>query len=192
MLANGGVCYRCIQQFGADGVWWQQDDAPVHGPGSDVIRQRFRTLDWPSHSPDLSRRRRAEHSKTRMSYSRAISVGRNEIGEDVIDNLFGSFRARCQVCVELERACFNGHWRRVHEVHHADDRSVPSALKKCGPTERVEMEAPNSDQLAILHQVRGILTNTLPSNLTCSESNRLGEICISYAIGKPLNVVKGI
>jgi hypothetical protein len=51
----------------------------------------------------------------------AIEIAWNEIPEDEIDKLVGSFRARCQVCVEIEGECFNGHWRKGYQIHHDND-----------------------------------------------------------------------
>jgi hypothetical protein len=39
----------------------------------------------------------------------AIEIAWNEISEAEIDQLVGSFRARCQACVEIEGECLNGH-----------------------------------------------------------------------------------
>jgi hypothetical protein len=56
----------------------------------------------------------------------AVQEAWDTIPEIEIDKLVGTFRARCQVCVELGGARLNGHWRRVHEIHHVNDpSSVP-------------------------------------------------------------------
>jgi hypothetical protein len=50
-----------------------------------------------------------------------IEIAWNEIPEAEIDKLIGNFRARCQTCMEIEGKCLNGHWRRVHQIHHDND-----------------------------------------------------------------------
>jgi hypothetical protein len=53
MLAERHIFWQLEQQFGKSGFRWQQDNAPVHGPGGGVIRQQFNMLVWPVHSADL-------------------------------------------------------------------------------------------------------------------------------------------
>jgi hypothetical protein len=45
MIANGAVFQLCIRTFGADGFWWQQENGPAHGPGGEIIRERFIMID---------------------------------------------------------------------------------------------------------------------------------------------------
>jgi hypothetical protein len=51
----------------------------------------------------------------------AIEIAWNKIPEAEIDKLVGSFRGRCQIWVEIEGECLNGHWWRVHQIHHDND-----------------------------------------------------------------------
>jgi hypothetical protein len=44
MLADGQVFYQCIQKFGPAGFYWQQDNAPAHGPGGEIIEERFHMI----------------------------------------------------------------------------------------------------------------------------------------------------
>jgi hypothetical protein len=37
-LTDIHIFYQCIQKFGMDGSYWQQDNAPSHGPGGEVIQ----------------------------------------------------------------------------------------------------------------------------------------------------------
>jgi hypothetical protein len=50
----------------------------------------------------------------------------NRIPQETIDSLVGSFEARCRVCIEQNGGPLNGHWDRVHELHHQlDPANVP-------------------------------------------------------------------
>jgi hypothetical protein len=46
--------WQLVQWFGKCGFIWQQDNAPVHGPGGETIRRKYDILFWPTHSRDLS------------------------------------------------------------------------------------------------------------------------------------------
>jgi hypothetical protein len=46
----------------------------------------------------------------------AISAAWDSIDTNVVHDLMKSFRARCRVCVELNGASLNPHWKRVAEV----------------------------------------------------------------------------
>jgi hypothetical protein len=46
----------------------------------------------------------------------AISAAWDSIDTNVVNDLVKSFRARCRVCVELNSASLNAHWKRVAEV----------------------------------------------------------------------------
>jgi hypothetical protein len=54
MTVYGALFQRCVRTVGADGFWWQQDNAPAHGPAGEIIREYFNMTNWPPHSPDLS------------------------------------------------------------------------------------------------------------------------------------------
>jgi hypothetical protein len=41
MLADGAIFGQCIENFGPEGFYWQQDNAPAHGPGGEVITKQF-------------------------------------------------------------------------------------------------------------------------------------------------------
>jgi hypothetical protein len=88
-------------------------------------------VNLPPHSPDLSPiemiwsiiKRKLKEKQYKCDYDlfAAIEEMWYEILRNEIDHLVGSFRARCQVCVELRRESLNGHWRRVHQLHHSSD-----------------------------------------------------------------------
>jgi hypothetical protein len=104
IIANGAVFYQCIRQFGVDSFWWQQDNGLSHRPGSDIIKARFKMRDWPPHGPGL-------------------------LPQCVLNNLVSSSFAPCGVYIELGPGCLNGHWRRVHEIRHANDAvNVPEEI----------------------------------------------------------------
>jgi hypothetical protein len=131
MLADGAIFRWCREKLGPKGFYWQQNNAPAHGPGGEVIAKQFCMLDWPPHSPDLStiemlwsvikRKLKCRTFQNDDELFSAIEIVWNEIPEAEIDKLVGSFRARCQVCVEIEGECVNGHWWRVHQIHHNND-----------------------------------------------------------------------
>jgi hypothetical protein len=131
MFANNFIFYHICQKFGEDGCIWQQDNAQAHGPGLEVIMKRFRCLKWPPHNPDLSPIemiwsliKRA--LKGRVFYSPqelhdATIAAWQQIDQRTIDNLVGSFKAKCRICVKYGGACVNGDWREVHHEHHEAD-----------------------------------------------------------------------
>jgi hypothetical protein len=81
-------------------------------------------LNWPPHSPDLcpieilwsiiKRKLKSRAFQSGDDLFAAIEIAWNEIPEAEIDKLVGSFRAQCEVCVEIEGECLNGYWLRVH------------------------------------------------------------------------------
>jgi hypothetical protein len=114
-----------------NGFTWEQVNAPAHGPGFDVIKERFRSLNWPWQSPDLapteivcSILKRAligwRFNSQRVFFD-AIEIAWWEIDQRALDHLVSSFRARCKVCLKLGGANLNGHWMEVHLLHHAND-----------------------------------------------------------------------
>jgi transposase len=66
---------------------------------------------WPPQSPDLSliemlwpiikRKLRGRRFENEDDMLAAIEAAWDEIPKSVVDNLVGSFRARCQVCLKL-------------------------------------------------------------------------------------------
>jgi hypothetical protein len=54
MLADGAIFLQCIEKFGPERFYRQQDNAPADGPSGKVIAKQFCMLNWPPHSPDLS------------------------------------------------------------------------------------------------------------------------------------------
>jgi hypothetical protein len=48
----------------------------------------------------------------------AISDAWENIPEDYIINLVGSFNARFRTVINLRGESLNGHWRDVHSLHH--------------------------------------------------------------------------
>jgi hypothetical protein len=104
ILVDGAIFRQCIENFGYDGFYWQQDDAPTNGPGREVIAKQFCMLNWPPHSPDLSPIKMLwsiikQKVKSRTFQSddelfTATEIAWNEIPEAEIDKLVGSFRAR--------------------------------------------------------------------------------------------------
>jgi transposase len=128
MLADGHIFWQLERRFRKHGFIWQQDNAPIHGPGGEVIRQQFNMLIWPAHSPDLSpiemiwsiikRKLRGMRFANADELFSAVEQALASIPQSEIDNLVSSFLARCQVCVNWNGAALNGHWREVHELHH--------------------------------------------------------------------------
>jgi hypothetical protein len=137
VLAEAHIFYHLIQVFGERGFIWQQDNAPAHGPGLREIMTRYLTLRWPPHSPDLSpiemiwsvikRKLRGRKFGCIEELFAATVTAWREIDQSVMNNLVGSFKARCRVCVKYGGACLNGHWAEVHAEHHrADPTNVPA------------------------------------------------------------------
>jgi hypothetical protein len=139
MLADAPIFGRLIAQYGRRAFWLQQDNTSAYPACADVIRANFHILNWPPHSPGLfpielvwaliKRKLKILRFANADPFFTAIFQVWDEILQDMIDNLCGSFPARCQVCVELSGSSLNGHWREVHRVHHEPDReNVPSEL----------------------------------------------------------------
>jgi hypothetical protein len=131
VLADARIFGHLMTQYGPRGFWWQQDNAPAHAACAGVIRTNFDILNWPPHRPDLSpvelvwalikHKPKGRRFANAGALFAAIFQVWQEIPHDVIDNLCGSFPARCQVCVELSWSSSNKHWREVHLVHHELD-----------------------------------------------------------------------
>jgi hypothetical protein len=137
LLRDAAIFPSLTQVFGERGFIWQQDNAPAHGPVLREIMKHYLWLKWPAHSPDLSpmemiwsiikRKLRGMRFNTIQELFDAAVAAWRGIGQDVIDNLLGSFRARCVVCLRHGGACLNGHWGEVHAEHHKNDpKRVPS------------------------------------------------------------------
>jgi hypothetical protein len=110
--------------------------SPAHAACTNMICANFNVLNWPAHNPYFSpiemvwaltrRKLRGLWFVNGDALFAAIFHIWEEIPRDVVNNLCWSFPARCQVCVELSGGSLNGHWRKVHRVHHELDReNVP-------------------------------------------------------------------
>jgi hypothetical protein len=131
MVVNDAVFCQCIRQFGVDGFLRQQDNTPAHWPGGQIIKAHFKMLDSPVHSPDLSpietvwsiikRGSKGSVIENQNELFATRDITWNAIPQCILDTLVGSFLVPCRVCVELDAGCFNGHGRRVHEIHHTTD-----------------------------------------------------------------------
>jgi hypothetical protein len=131
MLADGPIFGHPITQYGPRWFWSQQDNARAHVACADVIRSNFEILNWPPSGPDLSpiemvwalikRMLKGLRFANADALFAAIFQVWEEILQDVIDNLYGSFQGRCQVCVELSGSSLIGHWREVHRMYHELD-----------------------------------------------------------------------
>jgi hypothetical protein len=53
-INDADVFCSCIQHIGPYGFHWQQENAPAHGPGGEVIREWFNMVNWPPDRQDLS------------------------------------------------------------------------------------------------------------------------------------------
>jgi mRNA-degrading endonuclease YafQ of YafQ-DinJ toxin-antitoxin module len=88
---------------------------------------------WPAKSPDLSpieqvwayikKKLKGRVYTSPTDLSDAISEKWTKVPQDVIKNLWDSFRARCEVCAKYHGECLNWHWKEVHEIHHRVDIS---------------------------------------------------------------------
>jgi transposase len=97
--------------MGDRGFYWQQDNAPVHGPAKWHIAQEVLVVNWPTHSPDFNpiemvwtiiKRNLCERKfADKEELFKAAQEEWTKIHGHVIRNLVGSFLTRCQVCVEL-------------------------------------------------------------------------------------------
>jgi hypothetical protein len=100
-------------------------------------------IDWPPHSLDLSpiemvwsiikRKLNGERFRTADKLFSAFERAWDEIPQELLDNLVGRFLGGYRVCIELNGACLNGHWRKIHQIHHTRD-PVPV------PEEQTEVE----------------------------------------------------
>lgn len=128
-LTKNNILLDIKNHFGDEWVW-QQDNAPSHS--SKYTAQNFiskipRTLNWPPKSPDLSpieqvwnlmkAKLRGRKFTNADSLYNALSIAWSSISEETIHNFYSSFLARCQVCLEINGNCLNGHWNEVHKKH---------------------------------------------------------------------------
>jgi hypothetical protein len=149
MLMMANVFEHLIDKLGHDGFYWQQDNAPAHGPAKDhIVAQRLHVMKWPPHSPDLNpiemvwaiikRKLRGREFKDEEELFQAAHEEWKKIPGHVIRNLVGSVLARCKVCVAHDGHCLNGHWSEVHRVHHLlDPDNVPLNPTEVDPSQNV-------------------------------------------------------
>jgi hypothetical protein len=148
MLLTANVFKFLIDEMGDSGFYWQQDNAPAHGPAKLHIARELLVVNWPAHSPDLNpiemvwsiikRNLRGRKFADKEELFKAAQDEWKKIPGHVIRNLVGSFLARCEMCVKLNGACLNGHWREVHRLHHqADPEHVPENPTDIEPEQNV-------------------------------------------------------
>jgi hypothetical protein len=128
LTAPGGPIEQMNQAFGPRQFIFQQDNATPHKANEQRLLTLMNVLKWPAKSPDLSpieqiwalikRKLRGRVFSSREELFAAISEEWNNIPNDVIENYWSSFRARCVVCARLNGACLNTHWGEVHREHH--------------------------------------------------------------------------
>jgi transposase len=119
MLVDGAIVHRCIEKSGPEEFYSQQNNALAHGPGGEVIAKQFCMLNWPPHSPDgspievlwsiIRRKLKGRTFQSDDELFTTIKIAWNAIPEAEIDKHVGSFRAWCQVCLEIEGECLTQH-----------------------------------------------------------------------------------
>jgi hypothetical protein len=110
------------------GFIFQQDNAPAHTAARSALESVLLILNWPAKSPDLSpieqiwaylkKQLKGRYFRSEDDLFAALQEEWRRIPDELIDNYWTSFRFRCQVCLELNGESLNGHWKRVHELHH--------------------------------------------------------------------------
>jgi transposase len=128
LLKDNQIFEELDAVFGRGNYVWQQDGAPAHSPAKRDILVGIPMLNWPAKSPDLSPIEQLwSYLKQRLEdavFSNAddlfkrLSEEWDRIPSALIQNLCSSFPARLVVCRELNGECLNGHWSRVHDIHH--------------------------------------------------------------------------
>jgi hypothetical protein len=128
-LANYRIIADLDLRFGNRGYFFQQDNAPAHCIHRDVLGNFVNLLDWPARSPDLSpieqiwayikKMLKRKAFKTADELFAEISEVWVAIPDEIIQNFHSSFWARCLVCQQHDGHSLNGHWKEVHDLHHA-------------------------------------------------------------------------
>jgi hypothetical protein len=128
MLTSHGIIAKLEDQFGHQGYWFQQDNAPAHGALKRELAQFVNLLDWPAKSADLSpieqvwalikNRIRGKEFKNESELFNAICTEWYAIPNDTLENFQSSFKSRCSVCAKYGGSSLNGRWAEVHQLHH--------------------------------------------------------------------------
>jgi transposase len=133
-LLNYEVFTNLNEHYGSN-FFLQQDGALPHTSRYTIEWLQAMNIkileNWPPHSPDLSP---IEHCwdivkdrinmrtiKNLEDLDKAIQEAWNSIEMSIINNLVSSFESRLRVCLENNGSSLNGHWNRVHEIHHSDE-----------------------------------------------------------------------
>jgi transposase len=127
MLESNNVIEKLNARFGPRRYVWQQDNAPSHRKAwKGGLSGQVNGFASPPYSPDLSpiehmwaiikRQLKGMRFSDKDELFEAISAAWDSIDTNVVNDLVKSFRARCRVCVELNGASLNAHWKRVAEV----------------------------------------------------------------------------
>jgi transposase len=131
MLDEDGMIEHINSFYGALSYLYQQDGARPHTAKSTItfLREKILLLDnWPPYSPDLSpiemvwsfikKALRGNRFNSSEQLFAAIEEIWNNLSQEYIDSLVSSFPHRLQVTIEIDGKCLNGHWSRVHHLHH--------------------------------------------------------------------------
>ena len=84
-------------------------------------------LEWPAKSPDLSpieqvwayikKQLEGQTFTSADQLFNAINNVWGNIPNNILHNLYSSFRARCQACIQNQGQSLNGHWTEVNHLH---------------------------------------------------------------------------
>jgi hypothetical protein len=119
MLDDIKVIPEFKQVFKANGLVWEQDNAPVHKPSRSYPAMQMNVLSWPPKSPDLSPVEQCWSILKDVIAGRifqdddklfaALKKAWDQIPNSTIENLRTSLEARLKTCLELNGECLNGH-----------------------------------------------------------------------------------
>lgn len=108
---------------------WQQDNAVCHTsryttqilkPHIQKDIRNYKDLSPIEQVWDLMKSKLSGRKFTNSdSLYNVLSIVWSSISEDIIHNYNSSFLARCQICLEINGECLNGHWGKVHEKHES-------------------------------------------------------------------------
>jgi transposase len=117
MLTESGVIDEMNRNFGQGQFIFQHDNATLHKVARNHLLTMMNMLFWPAKSPDLSpieqvwiyikKRLKGRVYTSPIDLFDAISEEWTKVLQDVIKNLWDSFRARCEVCAKYHAECFN-------------------------------------------------------------------------------------
>jgi hypothetical protein len=128
ILLSSQIFTTLSNQFGAQGFWWQQDNAPPHQPVRRELEQFYKVLNWPPYSPDLSpiehlwaiikRQLKGKLFTNGDELYEALNQQWIEFPQEQINHLCSSFKSRCTVCARHNGGSLNGLWYEVRRCHH--------------------------------------------------------------------------